>query len=70
MFLARINKDLDEVRGCILGHKHLQSIREVFLEVQREKVRRCVMLHLRDVNPVAQHESLAVFSRGVDTDGD
>lgn len=48
MFLARINKDLDEVRGCILGRKPLQSIREVFLEVQREKVRRCVMLHLRD----------------------
>lgn len=30
MFLAGINKDLDEVRGHILSHKPLLSIRESF----------------------------------------
>ena len=53
MLLAGINKDLDEVRGHILSHKPLLSIREVFSEVRRKEARRCVMLHPRDANPIA-----------------
>lgn len=30
VFLAGLMKDLDEVRGCVLGRNPLPSIREVF----------------------------------------
>lgn len=39
-----LNKNLDEVRGRILGTERLPSIREVFSEVRREKSRKKVML--------------------------
>ena len=42
MFLAGINKDLDEVRGRILGRKPLPSIREVlFGGVTRGSMKMC-----------------------------
>ena len=37
VFLAGLNKNLDEVRGRILGRKPLPSIREVFSEVRERK---------------------------------
>ncbi|XP_024027458.1 uncharacterized protein LOC112093390 [Morus notabilis] len=43
-FLMGLNKNLDEVRGRILGTKPLPSIREVFFEVRREESRKKVML--------------------------
>lgn len=43
-FLLGLNKNLDEVRGRILGTKPLPSIREAFAEVRREESRRKVML--------------------------
>jgi len=43
-FLLRLNKDLDEVCGRILGTKPLPKIREVFSEVRREESRRKLML--------------------------
>lgn len=43
-FLAGLNKELDDVRGRILGTKPLPSIREIFAEVRREESRKRVML--------------------------
>ena len=36
-FLLGLNKDLDEVRGRILGTKPLPKVREVFAEVRRKR---------------------------------
>ena len=44
VFLAGLNKNLDEVRGRMLGRKPLPSLREVFAEVRREEGQRKVML--------------------------
>ena len=44
VFLAGLNKNLDEVRGRILKRKPLPSLREVFAEVRREEGQRKVML--------------------------
>ncbi|KAK3024584.1 hypothetical protein RJ639_044326 [Escallonia herrerae] len=43
-FLTGLNRELDEVRGRILGRRPLPSIDEAFAEVRREASRRCVML--------------------------
>ena len=43
-FLARLNKELDEVRGRVLGKEPLPYIREVFAEVRRKESRRKVMM--------------------------
>lgn len=45
-FLRGLNKDLDEVRGRIVGTKPLPSIREAFAAVRREESRRKVMLNV------------------------
>lgn len=37
MFLAGLNKNLDEIRSRILGRKPLPSLREVFSKVRREE---------------------------------
>ncbi|CAJ2679170.1 unnamed protein product [Trifolium pratense] len=62
-FLMGLNKNLDEVRGRILGSKPLPSIREVFSEVRREESRKKVMLGESFVLPVAEQSALA--ARGV-----
>lgn len=43
-FLAGLNKDLDDVRGRLLGIKPFLSIDEIFAEVRQEEYRRRVML--------------------------
>ena len=43
-FLLGLNKDLDEVRGRIMGLKLLPSIREAFSEVRMEESRKKVMM--------------------------
>ena len=43
-FLAGLNKDLDEVRGRIIGIRPLPQIEEVFAAVRREESRRKIML--------------------------
>ncbi|RVW78704.1 hypothetical protein CK203_048478 [Vitis vinifera] len=43
-FLVGLNKELDEVRRCVLVKEPLPFTREVFLEVQREESRRTVMM--------------------------
>lgn len=55
-----LNKNLDEVRGRILGTKSLPSIREAFAEVRREENRRKVMLRSQSTNI----EGSAIVERG------
>ena len=43
-FLTGLNKELDEVRGRIIGRATLPSLGEVFAEVRREETRRSVMI--------------------------
>ena len=45
-FLYGLNKELDEVRGRILGKNHLPSIREAFVEVRHKESRKKVMMGL------------------------
>lgn len=61
LFLAGLNKDLDEVRGRILGRKPMPSLREVFAEVRREEGRRNVMLPHSDIpQPATDRSALVV----------
>lgn len=60
-FLLGLNKDLDEVRGRILGTKQLPKIREVFSEVRREESRRKLMLG----NTTLLSESFALAAKGI-----
>ncbi|KAL5553898.1 hypothetical protein UlMin_041299 [Ulmus minor] len=43
-FLLGLNKELDEVRGRIMGIKPLPNIREAFSEVRREESRKKLMM--------------------------
>ena len=62
-FLQGLNKDLDEVRGRILGVKPLPSLREVFSEVRREKSQRRVMLTSNEgIFPEEQPQGSALMS--------
>ena len=56
-FLAGLKKELDEVRGRILGHSPLPSTREVFAEVRRAESRRQVMLSHK--SPITETSALA-----------
>ena len=64
LFLAGLNKELDEVRGRILGQKPLPSLREVFLEIRREESRRRVMLQRHKPKTNLEIQSLALITRG------
>ncbi|XP_058771890.1 uncharacterized protein LOC131645231 [Vicia villosa] len=44
MFLAGLNKDLDEVRGRVLGKIPLPTLRETFAEIRREEARQGIMM--------------------------
>ncbi|CAM8951545.1 unnamed protein product [Rhodiola kirilowii] len=68
VFLAGLNKDLDEVRGRILGKRPLPTMREVFSEVRREEARREVMLKKFDDIKI-EGEGSALAIRGVDSEG-
>ena len=43
-FLHRLNSDLDEVQGRLLGIKPFPFIREAFVEVRREESRKKVLV--------------------------
>ena len=64
LFLAGLNKELDEVRGRILGQKPLPSLQEVFLEIRREESRRRVMLQRHKPKTNLEIQSLALITRG------
>ncbi|XP_031263274.1 uncharacterized protein LOC116121458 [Pistacia vera] len=70
-FLAGLNKELDEVRGRVLGKESLPSIREVFAEVRREESRRKVMMGdlagTSSLGTQPQSESSALVSKGWET---
>jgi hypothetical protein len=71
MFLDGLNRNLDEVRGPVLGRKPLPSIREFFFsEVRREESRRRIMLHNTESGFNLELDSSALMSRGVDSDND
>lgn len=61
-FLLGLNKNLDEVRGRVLGTKPLPKVREVFAEIRREESRRKVMLGSQ--NAVTYSESSALAAKG------
>ncbi|PON44816.1 hypothetical protein PanWU01x14_264060, partial [Parasponia andersonii] len=62
-FLAGPNKDLDKVRGHLLGIKPIPAIDEIFVEVRQEEYRKKVMLGNPKV--VIQPENSAFAARGV-----
>ena len=58
-FLLGLNKNLDEVRGRILGTKPLPNIREAFSEVRREESRKKVMMGSQTTSTVTESSALA-----------
>lgn len=61
-FLLGLNKDLDEVRGRILGTKPLPKVREVFSEVRKEESRKKLMLG--GLTSTSSFEGSALATRG------
>ncbi|PKA63925.1 Retrovirus-related Pol polyprotein from transposon TNT 1-94 [Apostasia shenzhenica] len=57
-FLLGLNKDLDEVRGRIMGIKPLPSIREAFAEVRREESRKKLMMTDNHTTPSVEGSAL------------
>ena len=70
VFLDRLNQELNEVRGRILGRKPLPSIREVFSEVCREETRHKVMLKKVESRAKPKTESSTLVSRRTDSSGE
>ncbi|XP_056165273.1 uncharacterized protein LOC130137618 [Syzygium oleosum] len=62
-FLAGLNRDLDEVRGRLLGIKPLPCIEEIFSEVRREESRKRVMLGSNKSDITAPESSALVSHR-------
>ena len=63
VFLAGLNKNLDEVRGQILGQKPLPTIREVFSEVRKEEGRQLIMLSSPTPKASPKIENSALVSK-------
>lgn len=63
-FLMGLNKNLDEMRGRILGTKPLPSIREVFSEVRREESRKKMMIEESSTIASMENQS-ALAAQGV-----
>ena len=57
--LGGLNKDLDEIRGRILGTKALPTIREAFTEVKREESRKKLMLGKQTAVAITESSALA-----------
>ena len=70
VFLAGLNQERDEVRGCIMGRKPFPSIREVFSDVRREETRRKVMLKKVEFRVEPETESSTFVSRGTYSNGE
>ncbi|KAL5567177.1 hypothetical protein UlMin_030341 [Ulmus minor] len=58
-FLLGLNKNLDKVRGRILGMKPLLNIRETFSEVRREESRKKFMMGSQNHQSTAESSALA-----------
>ncbi|KAK3015974.1 hypothetical protein RJ639_007262 [Escallonia herrerae] len=59
--LLGLNKDLDEVRGRILGTKPLPSLREAFSEVRREESRKKIMMGRPGIQNSGESSALAAY---------
>lgn len=59
-FLLGFNKNLDEVRGRVIGTKPFLSIRETFLEVRHEENRKKLMMGPQNSAPTLEGSTLAV----------
>ncbi|KAK3031945.1 hypothetical protein RJ639_036229 [Escallonia herrerae] len=59
--LLGLNKDLDEVRGRILGTKPLPSLREAFSEVRREECRKKIMMGRPGFQNSGESSALAAY---------
>ena len=77
MFLAGVSRNLDEVKGRILGRKPLPSIREIFSKVRQEECRKRIMFsnpRIMFSNPEltlkTEPKGSALASRGLDLEGD
>ncbi|KAA8530837.1 hypothetical protein F0562_005539 [Nyssa sinensis] len=57
-FLLGLNKNLDEIRGRIIGVKPLPSLREAFSEVHREESRKNLMMGSHQQLNMAQSSAL------------
>ncbi|KAI3697748.1 hypothetical protein L6452_30845 [Arctium lappa] len=72
-FLAGLNRDLDEVRGRVMGRTPLPSIGEAFAEVCREENRRRVMFgEQKEAKPITNRdarplETSALIAKGPPT---
>ncbi|KAI5434064.1 hypothetical protein KIW84_021070 [Lathyrus oleraceus] len=64
MFLVGLNKDLDEVRGRVLGKIPLPTLREIFAEIRREKARQGIMMGKIPRN--SESEDSALPTRNLD----
>ena len=56
----RLNKDLDEVRGRVLGTKPLPNVREAFSEVRLEESHRKVIMGSSSSSSTGEGSALAV----------
>ncbi|XP_061354693.1 uncharacterized protein LOC133299272 [Gastrolobium bilobum] len=65
-FLAGLNRDLDEVRGRILGQRPLPSLADAFAEVRREASRRRVMLGEKESLDKSDDMSALAANRTID----
>ena len=69
MFLAGVNRNLNEVKGRILSRRPLPSIRDVFSEVRLEENKRKIMYsNEASADPGAEISTLSV--RGVESEGE
>ena len=57
-FLLGLNKNLDEIRGRIMGVKPLPSLREAFYEVRREESRKNLMMGSHQQPNMAESSAL------------
>ena len=57
-FLLGLNKELDEVKGRLMGTKPLPTLREAFAEVRREESRKKLMLTSHHTTPTVEGSAL------------
>ncbi|RVW93089.1 Retrovirus-related Pol polyprotein from transposon TNT 1-94 [Vitis vinifera] len=66
--LPRLNRELDDVRGRIMGIKPLPSLREAFSEVRREESRKKVMMGSKE-QPAPTLDASALAARSFNSSG-
>ncbi|RVW34837.1 Retrovirus-related Pol polyprotein from transposon RE1 [Vitis vinifera] len=67
-FFLGLNRELDDVRGRIMGIKPLPSLREAFLEVRREESRKKVMMGSKE-QPAPTLDASALAARSFNSSG-